>query len=319
MKGLKPLNKLLSLQIFSPMWIAENVSRCEIPSIKRNCWLLSLCSCLEREVSLGSHLGRDVWEDRCSLKTNPTELQGRTTPWFPDPEGTPALGAVFGGGGYQRVAQVQVPAVRHRLQAEQMSHVRGITPFASSLWGLKVSCGLWGPCSAWSYMDLSLSAASKGLWGERALGCKRQKKNWAAAVKYLMIEIFVFFLAKFSDLVAESGSDSAVYKGTFLSEMMYFCRVWSCRHAGVLQTRSGVYFCWPGGVVGLFTCVFAWISSATKLLSKLLSGCYELSPEAANSSLIPVVAGADLEVAVLGVEDQSPKVRMKVVLSFFFF
>lgn len=69
--------------------------------------------------------------------------------------------------------------------------------------------------------------------------------------------------------------------------------------------------------MGLFTCVFAWISSATKLLSKLLSGCYELSPEAANSSLIPVVAGADLEVAVLGVEDQSPKVRMKVVLSFF--
>lgn len=70
--------------------------------------------------------------------------------------------------------------------------------------------------------------------------------------------------------------------------------------------------------MGLFTCVFAWISSATKLLSKLLSGCYELSPEAANSSLIPMVAGADLEVAVLGVEDQSPKVRMKVVLSFFF-
>lgn len=86
-------------------------------------------------------------------------------------------GLFFGGGGYQRVAQVQVPAVMHRLQAEQTSHVRGITPFASSLWGLKVSCGLWGPCSARSNMDLSLSAAPKGLWGERALGCKRQKKN----------------------------------------------------------------------------------------------------------------------------------------------
>lgn len=95
MKGLKPLNKLLSLQILSPMWIAQNVSRCEIPSIKRNCWLLSLCSCLECEVLLGSHLGRNVWEDRCSLKANPTELQGRTTPWFPDPERTTTLGAVF--------------------------------------------------------------------------------------------------------------------------------------------------------------------------------------------------------------------------------
>lgn len=52
-----------------------------------------------------------------------------------------------------------------------------------------------------------------------------EKLSCCCEILRLMIEIFVFFLAKFSDLVAESGSDSAVYKGTFLSEMMYCCRV----------------------------------------------------------------------------------------------
>lgn len=52
-----------------------------------------------------------------------------------------------------------------------------------------------------------------------------EKLSCCCEILKVMIEIFIFFLAKFSDLVAESGSDSAVYKGTFLSEMMYCCRV----------------------------------------------------------------------------------------------